>query len=457
MSKGKKALKVIGIIFGSLIALIIVVNIILNIVFGIQLRNKLAELKSQGKPITIAEIVPAPVPDEENAALFYNKAFALMEPEEGRQTEMNRTIREIKSYSNISQWTDEQRKVIPELIKSRDAQYICELLEEGSRKPECNFNREYEKGIDMLLPNLSSMRDASRLLCVKALLEAESGDMAKAFDTLLVGLKFSNHLKDEPILISQLVRTACDGIIIECIKNIADSKGIAPEQATLIINEFSTHKSIEPFIKSMDGERVAFGGWGFEKILNGKMLLAGIGRMNDSEYSLVEKIFSTLILPLYKPILKKDYIYYLTLMSNVRDSYNLPYYEYKISADQQIDQLPRYCILTKLLLPALGRVRRIAAEYQANIDVCRIGLALKIYKAKNGTYPETLSKLAPEFLSGISTDPFSGKSLIYSRYIGGFKLYSVGPNMQDDYGTPKAKEQNAPANKDYDIVWKSGS
>ena len=47
MSKGKKALKVIGIIFGSLIALIIVVNIILNIVLEVQ--AGLAEIKNNSR------------------------------------------------------------------------------------------------------------------------------------------------------------------------------------------------------------------------------------------------------------------------------------------------------------------------------------------------------------------------------------------------------------------------
>ena len=49
------------------------------------------------------------------------------------------------------------------------------------------------------------------------------------------------------------------------------------------------------------------------------------------------------------------------------------------------------------------------------------------------------------------------KSLKYSRYIGGFKLYSFGPNMQDDFGTKRTYEKDSPSYEDYDIVWKSES
>lgn len=474
MSKRKKALKVIGIIFGSLITLIIAAHIILNITFGIQLRNKLAELKAQGKPMTIEEIVPSPVPDKDNAAVFYNKAFILMTTGEGGKPyipnkeggKSNKTIKnimDVESFSDISEWTYEQRQEIPQLVNSRDVQYIYELLEEGSQKSKCNFNPNYEDGPAALLPHLPLMRGAARLLCVKALLEADSGKTTEAFDTLLAGLKISNHLKDEPILISQLVRIACDGILIECIENIADLKSITSEQATLIINELSTHEGMEPFIKCMDVERVALGGWFFEKLIKGEMswidMSKSIGNIEEYEDTVGHRIFLSLFSYFYRPICKNDYIHYLALLSKARDSYNLPYYKAakEISIGQELTQLsPRYFyILTHILTPALDRVHELQARHRAYIDICRTGLALKLYKVKNGTYPEKLESLvSADLLKEIPIDSFSGKKLIYKKSIEGFILYSLGPNMKDDGGID-AKEKKWEG--DYDIVWRSQS
>ena len=93
-------------------------------------------------------------------------------------------------------------------------------------------------------------------------------------------------------------------------------------------------------------------------------------------------------------------------------------------------------------------------RHQAYIDICRTGLALKLYKAKNGTYTEKLEGLAPQFLNEIPIDPFSGEKLIYKKSDKGFILYSLGPNMKDDGGID-AKEKKWKG--DNDIVWQSES
>jgi len=461
MSKVKNAFKIIGIIFVGLIGLTIELYIIFNITFSIQLNNKIAELKAQGKPMTIAEIVPTLVPDKENAAILYNKAFELMESE--KTSEMVKTIGFANSHSNISDWSEKQKVEIPKLVDSRELQRIYELLEEGSQKLKCNFSREYGKGVFMELPTYSNVRNAVRLFCAKALLEAESGKAEKAFDMLLIGLEFSNHLKDEPILISQLVRIACDQLLIECVKSISDSKSIPVEKANLIMSELSAHKDVEPFIKCMDGERLIYMGWFSEKILQGNMSLKALRAISGidilREDPLIAKMFSSLLLNLYRPIFKKDYTCYLTLISKIQDNYNIPYYKVaeKIRNNPIERQIPRYCVLTRISIPALDVMQEGFAKYQAEIDICRTGLALRIYRVKNGDYPEKLESLVPDFLKEVPIDPFSGENLKYYRYERGFKLYSIGPNMQDDFGTRRTYEKDSPAYENYDIVWEFGS
>ena len=208
----KKILKWAGIVIGGLLILSIIIHTVLNIVWGRELRAKLAELKAKGEPITIAEIRPAPVPDKENAAVLYNKVFMLMTSGEGGKPYIpnkeggkeNKTIgiiEDVLFYSDISKWTEKQRQEVPKLVNSPDMQYIYALLEQASKRPECNFNLKYEDGASMLLPQLAKTRSLARLLCTKALIEADAGKTDKAFETILVGLRISNHLKNEPVLI----------------------------------------------------------------------------------------------------------------------------------------------------------------------------------------------------------------------------------------------------------------
>jgi len=440
----KKFFKVAGIILGVLIG----IHIILNITFSIQLRNKTNELKREGRPTTIAEIIPPPVPDEDNAAILYNKAFELMKYEEGSNVKKLSTVEKyLKSLYDISQWTNEQKQEIPKLIYSAELQNIYELLEEGSKKPKYRFEHNYEEGYaSLVLPELNLMRKSTRLLCLKALLEAEAGKNAQAFDTLIVGLKISNQMKDETVLMSQLVRIACDGIIIKSIEDISDAKGITVEKANLIIDELYLHPGIEPFIKCMDGERVLYGIWTFERVLRGEFSVWSSCGCWDVPLDVV--IYES---SLNKPALKRDFLCYLTLFSKIQEYYNLPYYKIaeEIENNPIVKQIPRYCFFTKILLPAYDRPREIMVTHQANIEVCRTGLALKMFKAGNGTYPETLF-----FLSERPIDPFSGKELIYKKSGNGFILYSLGPNMKDDGGTPRVSDYKDPDYENYDIVWK---
>jgi hypothetical protein len=108
-------------------------------------------------------------------------------------------------------------------------------------------------------------------------------------------------------------------------------------------------------------------------------------------------------------------------------------------------------------MPNLESISTRVAAYEASVEICRVGLALKLFKQKNGAYPETLAKLAPEFLNSIPVDPFTGKSLVYRKDDAGFLLYSLGPNRRDDGGKPEAKSSKSwPPPNDYDIIWKCG-
>lgn len=80
---------------------------------------------------------------------------------------------------------------------------------------------------------------------------------------------------------------------------------------------------------------------------------------------------------------------------------------------------------------------------------------MKLFKQKNGAYPDKLDKLAPEFLENIPVDPFTGKALIYRKVDAGFIFYSLGPNQQDDNGMPKPTGPKTMGKEPYDIVWKN--
>ncbi|HEV2434831.1 MAG TPA: hypothetical protein VG077_02430, partial [Verrucomicrobiae bacterium] len=104
-----------------------------------------------------------------------------------------------------------------------------------------------------------------------------------------------------------------------------------------------------------------------------------------------------------------------------------------------------------------------AAEAEAERRILITAIALERYRGEYGSYPDTLAKLAPEFLKAVPADFMDGYPLRYRlANEGHFSLYSVGLNCADDGGKfptrPKGAQdwQAGPGNAHLlgtDILW----
>ncbi len=66
-------------------------------------------------------------------------------------------------------------------------------------------------------------------------------------------------------------------------------------------------------------------------------------------------------------------------------------------------------------------------------------LALAVYRAQHGRYPQSLQALVPELLAEVPRDLFAtDRKVIYRCQENGYLLYSVGPNGRDDGGNLQA-------------------
>jgi hypothetical protein len=107
------------------------------------------------------------------------------------------------------------------------------------------------------------------------------------------------------------------------------------------------------------------------------------------------------------------------------------------SADARIEALPKYCVLTRMLVPALGRVFEVDVTMAARLECARAALTVERYRAAEGGLPEKLEDLVPKYLEAVPTDPFDGKPLRYRRLEKGYMIYSVGPDRMDNGGAER--------------------
>jgi hypothetical protein len=106
--------------------------------------------------------------------------------------------------------------------------------------------------------------------------------------------------------------------------------------------------------------------------------------------------------------------------------------------------------LEGILMPALGKVEFNFQIERANRDACVISIAAELYHRANGKWPASATDLAPLCNGNTPRDSWNGKSILMETDANGFRMWSVGRNGVDDRGNLKKSTQ---AKDSVDWVW----
>ncbi len=420
-------LKIVLILVGTLLFLAASAWVLLDIVTRQDLRAALAETRALGWPTEIDELYPEPIPDEENAALLYQQAFgqlALTNDEDER-------ICDVDSLETWSALTEEEQDTVRQALK-KNANYLM-LLHQAARLEKCQFDLRYSDGFAMLLPHLTEMRQAVRVLRAAALVALAEGDTEQACQHWLDSVALARDAGDEKILISELVRLACFSMSTHTLESMVESGQLTDSQLAQAASALEDLDLRPGLADSLRGElafaRSIFAGpaTGLEEVL----------RYSGPGYPL--RLLSRLYCsPLARPWRQHDRATHLMLM---REGIELAEQPYAASAsrrrqwEQKVPPTPHWrAPLTARLLPALTRASQAAAGGEARRDLAQTALALERYRLAHGQYPESLDALVPDILPEVPLDPFDGKPLRYVRSDERVAVYSVGTNLQDDGG-----------------------
>ena len=407
------------------------------------IERELAKIRARGEPVTLEELAPPEIPDAENAAKIYEQAYACYQDSEDWKR-----MYQIEAKDSAD-WSEEDIKIMRDYIeKNADC---LRLLHEAANYDKCRFPLDYSQGYMMPLPHFSKMREFTRFLTRNALLKAKEGEIDEALESIWAGLRLGNALLDEPILRSQLVRIAIDGLIFSRLQKILDENDADSEILKRLLDELDVEESREAFTRCLQGERSMQTDF-FEILTKDaaqlwQMVLRWGGP--SPQAPVVGKGYR-IVLGLSRPLIRRDEIFSLSIMRRMIDLSKLPYHQAKADLnklEQDMANLPFYRILSKMFLPSLTRSYVIEARHEARVSLAQLALGLKIYKAEKGKYPDSLSELVPEILSQLPKDPFTGKDFVYKKEGEGFLVYSLNENARDDGGI-----EGMPS--EYDIPWR---
>ncbi len=430
-----------------------------NIKWGRQVEAQLAALKAEGKPVTMLEAVPKPVPEDQNAAVVYQEVFQCrlgrLTPDERKKllpksplAELNKKVTHDKE--RIVLVLDAQTRAA---LRSPEAQRILETLRRGSERPYSVFPVNWEAGFPGWFSLASMCPTAARVLGAHSRILAEAGRVDEALDWCLVSLRMSQQVASEGHLIAQLVTYAMQSITFDALRDIVSPEAIRPALAREFEELLCRIELYELFDASMDVQRA---------------LVCDTYELLRRE---LDEVYSPLDVPkglpacLYfgwpgRPLHKLDQLIYLEYAERHEKLVDQPYRDSAADFDALQAELSRPVGL--LEAPATGIVFRMVAPRFSKavqkrdwagtqIDLCRVVMALKAYKYTHQAYPATLDQLQETLDYRLPEDPFSGKGFVYQPQGEGFKLYSLGVDLDDDGGATLEDEGH-----DYDncdIVW----
>jgi hypothetical protein len=296
--------------------------------------------------------------------------------------------------------------------------------------------------LDVRLLTQQDTRRVARLLMYDVLRQAQAGDMRQALASCRAGLNAGRSLGDEPLIISQLIRTACVAVACQSVER-ALSQGEPPADELLALQRLLQHEAAFPaLLVALRGERALL----HETLgaLEGGDVALGEVLGNDPEDRQGAALRRLVPGWYLRDTLRADHPRALGLMTRrIREAQlpprEQPAAEQAFAADARA--LPPWeALATRALLPAVGKIGEVERRRLAHLRCLLAAVAAERYRLAHGAWPESLGQLAPGLLTEVPPDPFDGRPLRYRRFAEGVVVYSVGENGQDDGGRVRPEE-----------------
>lgn len=298
---------------------------------------------------------------------------------------------------------------------------------------QARYPTNFANGISMLLPHVQQLRAAARLLELEAVVHAHRGRPTAAVDSVEAMFAAARSIEQEPILISQLVRMALDGVARQRIAWLLSSDVLDDDQLARLEAGLAAIDYHPSFRRALLGERV-------------------IGLQTFADPSLMGRDYSVLR---FAPLPAADQALYLQMLAQsiaAADKRGAARERAIEQVDLHLKKLAgsvggklRYPI-TFLTLPSLEAFAVAISRNEAERDATRMAVAIERFRRVHGSVPSKLEVLVPQLIAVVPIDPFSSRPLVYRPTTSEYLVYSIGSNGVDDGG------ENDPAKLTDDLV-----
>ena len=442
--------------------------------------------EARGERLDLASIVPPPVADDQNFfcapvvsnALKDSKVFNIYRGDSENWPTNGGNWQKGK-LTDLKQWQDYFRKFsqspagktngfpIAAQPQTPAADVLLALscfdpaLEEfrqASLRPHARMPLNYEKGFEEAgtwLPYLAAEKRWAQFLQLRVFADLQAGQSQAALDDTKLFLRVIDSLRDQPYLISHLVRIAMMAIALQPVyeglaQHRLDDAQLSELEAALAKEDF-----LADYKTAMRGERMC----GINALETMRLTREKTSPEPGNDGGFVTNSLRWMPSAFFyqnELACARGMERWILPLADVTNRVVSPaaVQRASVAITNELKHYSPYKVLGAMALPAISRsVTRFAWD-QAGCDLARVACALERFRLAHGNYPETLDALAPQFIEKLPHDIINGQPLHYRRTDDSqFVLYSIGWNETDDGGQIVADKNGRVGWEKGDWVW----
>ncbi|QYK52807.1 MAG: hypothetical protein KF824_11150 [Fimbriimonadaceae bacterium] len=383
-----------------------------------RINKTVEEYKATGLPWVASEVIPA-VPDAENAAIEIKEALAMTKGESFASRD--KKIIDAWKARNKATVAAELKKIEPALAKAIIA----------SKKTKINFDRDWNKGPDVLFPEFAEIKGIAKTLTRRAVIKAESGDLTGAIVDLTAVNRLSKLISNEPTLIAMLVGIACNAICMDGVIRVAQIRSDSNSLAKLA-NAVSGFNDEFDFGNAMRGEAYM----GITLIRNlkpsdiKKLSNVTAGDESEIEYKRTDGIPNGMMMQAYFVRHLEAHLFIHEQLKKYPDDPIMAAVEidnYTVSMTEGVPKLSQ--ILNAILMPVFVQASHAVVKVKTNKQMVLAMLKSLEFRNSKKRFPKSLDEIGVNYV-----DQISGEKITSLNSGGVYRIYSLGPNAVDDKG-----------------------
>ena len=412
----------------GIVALLLLLFVLFRIWGNLKLKQQLEVLRSRGYPVTLEELDRSyNIPDGvANAADAYLTAFSNYVEWDREALKALPVFGKAPLPARTQPLDASARKLVENFLS--DNENTLTLLHEAASTEHCRYPIDFSRESDQAAPWLKELRASTRLLRLDVFIQCDNHNPEKALESIRTSLSLARSV-GTPLLIHRLLHIAVQSLTYQSIEQILNRTQLTEEQLM----------RLSAWIEESDIDE------GYRRALVGEQCL-GLHTFQAPIHDIVNQTKSgkgfLLILALRKilGLHDRDTMEYINIMQDYIDTVELPHHK-RLAAFDSIEKTvynsKRGSMLTRMLMPAFGRIMQIDTRHLAHLRATQTALAVERYRLTEGLLPQSLENLVPAYMEFVPKDPFDGRSLRYFTRENGFVVYSVGDDLTDEGGTER--------------------